>query len=163
MTMVDGMRMTYLVGAGPGSTSAPTNSNMFQEFSFSTNIDSAEVGQPGMRINLVPRDGGNQFHATLFAKYTRASWQGDNIDDELRAQGVTAPAKTPKQWDFNPSVGGPIQPRSARGTTSPIRTSARRRCRAGRSTTRIRCRTDTLPIRAGRAAPGFAATASRRG
>ena len=29
VTMVDGMRMTYLVGAGPGSTSAPTNSNMF--------------------------------------------------------------------------------------------------------------------------------------
>ena len=71
MTMVDGMRMTYLVGAGPGSTSAPTNSNMFQEFSFSTNIDSAEAGQPGLRINLVPRDGGNQFHSTVFSKYAR--------------------------------------------------------------------------------------------
>jgi hypothetical protein len=109
VTMVDGMRMTYLVGAGPGSTSAPTNSNMFQEFSFSTNIDSAEVGQPGMRINLVPRDGGNQFHSTVFAKYTRGSWQGNNIDDALAAQGVSEPAKTPKQWDFNPSGGGPIQ------------------------------------------------------
>ena len=109
LTLVDGMRMTYLVGSGPGTTSAPTNSNMFQEFSYSTNIDSAEVGQPGMRINLVPRDGGNQFHATVFSKYTRGSWQGDNIDDALRAQGVTAPAKTSKQWDFNPSGGGPIR------------------------------------------------------
>jgi hypothetical protein len=108
LTMVDGMRMTYLVGAGPGSTSAPTNSNMYQEFSFSTNIDSAEVGQPGMRINLVPRDGGNQFHATLFSRYTRGSWQGDNIDDALRAQNVTAAAETAKQWDVNPSVGGPL-------------------------------------------------------
>jgi hypothetical protein len=109
LTMVDGMRMTYLVGAGPGSTSAPTNSNMFQEFSFSTNIDSAEAGQPGMRINLVPRDGGNEFHSTVFAKYTRGNWQSDNIDDDLRTQGVTAAAKTPKQWDFNPSGGGPIR------------------------------------------------------
>jgi len=109
LTMVDGMRMTYLVGAGPGSTSAPTNSNMFQEFSFSTNIDSAEVGQPGMRINLVPRDGGNQFHATLFSRYSRGSWQGDNIDAALQTQGVTAAAKTAKQWEFNPSGGGPLQ------------------------------------------------------
>ena len=109
MTMVDGMRMTYLVGAGPGSTSAPTSSNMFQEFSFATNIDSAEVGQPGMRINLVPRDGGNQFHATLFGRYSQGSWQGDNLDDALRAQGVTAAAETANQWDFNPSVGGPLR------------------------------------------------------
>jgi hypothetical protein len=108
LTLVDGMRMTFLVGAGPGTTSAPTNSNMFQEFSFATNIDSVEVGQPGMRINLVPRDGGNQFRGTAFAKYTRENWQGNNIDDELSAQNVTAPAKTPKQWDFNPSGGGPI-------------------------------------------------------
>src|SRR5688572_16543530 len=108
LTMVDGMRMTYLLGAGPGSTSAPTNSNMFQEFSFSTNIDSAEVGQPGMRINLVPRDGGDQFHTTVFSKYTRGDWQSDNIDDALRTQGVTAPAETRKQWDVNPSAGGPI-------------------------------------------------------
>ncbi len=94
MTLVDGMRMTNLIGAGPSSTTAPTNSNIFSEFSFATNIDSAEVGQPGMRINLVPRDGGNQFHATVFSRYTQASWQGGNVDDELRAQGVTEPPAT---------------------------------------------------------------------
>jgi hypothetical protein len=108
ITTVDGMRMTNLIGAGPGSPSAPTSSNMFQEFSFSTNIDSAEFGQPGLRINLVPRDGSNEFKATFFAKYTRASWQGDNLNDALIAQGITATANNPKQWDVNPGVGGPI-------------------------------------------------------
>lgn len=108
ITTVDGMRMTNLIGAGPGSTTAPTNSNMYQEFSFSTNIDSAEFGQPGMRINLVPREGGNELKGTFFARYTRGAWQGNNIDDDLRAQGVTAAAKSPKQWDINPGVGGPI-------------------------------------------------------
>ncbi|MGH9239703.1 MAG: carboxypeptidase regulatory-like domain-containing protein [Vicinamibacterales bacterium] len=109
LTMVDGMRMTFLVGAGPGTSSAPNSSNMYQEFSFSTNIDSAEVGQPGMRINLVPRDGGNTFRGSLFSKYGREDWQGNNIDSELEAQGVDAPAKTLKEWDFNPSAGGPIR------------------------------------------------------
>jgi hypothetical protein len=108
ITTVDGMRMTNLIGAGPGSPSAPTSSNMFQEFSYSTNIETAEFGQPGLRINLVPRDGSNDFKATFFAKYTRDSWQGDNIDDALRAQGITATANNPKQWDVNPGVGGPI-------------------------------------------------------
>ena len=108
VTMVDGMRMTNLVGAGPGSTTAPTSSNIYQEFSFSTNIDSAEVGQAGMRINLVPRDGGNTFRGTMFFRYGRGSWQADNIDDELRAQNVDAAPTTTKQWDFSPSAGGPI-------------------------------------------------------
>ena len=108
VTMVDGMRATNMIGAGPSLTTAPTNRNMYQEFSFSTNIDSAEVGQPGMRIHLVPRDGGNEFRGTLFTTYTNDSWQSSNIDDGLRAQGLTAPPKTLKLWDVNPSAGGPI-------------------------------------------------------
>jgi hypothetical protein len=69
--MVDGCD-DGLVGAGPGSTSAPTNSNMFRS-SFRQH-HSAEFGQPGMRINLVPRDGGNQFHGTVFSSYTKGAW-----------------------------------------------------------------------------------------
>ena len=47
VTMVDGMRASNLIGAGPSLTTAPTSSSMYQEYSFSTNIDSAEVGQSG--------------------------------------------------------------------------------------------------------------------
>jgi hypothetical protein len=108
LTMVDGMRASNLIGAGPSLTTAPTSSSMYQEYSFSTNIDTAEVGQPGIRINLVPKDGGNQLRGSVFTTYTRAAWQSSNIDDNLRSQGLTEPPKTIKLWDFNPSVGGPI-------------------------------------------------------
>ena len=108
VTMVDGMRASNLIGAGPSLTTAPTSSSMYQEYSFSTNIDSAEVGQPGIRINLVPKDGGNQLRGSVFTTYTRDNWQSSNIDDTLRSQGLTEPPKTIKLWDFNPSVGGPI-------------------------------------------------------
>ena len=108
LTMVDGMRASNLIGAGPSLTTAPTSSNIFQEYSYSTNIDTAEVGQPGIRINLVPRDGGNQFRGTFFTTYTHDGWQSSNIDDNLRAQGLSEPPKTLKLWDVNPSVGGPI-------------------------------------------------------
>jgi hypothetical protein len=108
LTMVDGMRATLMIGAGPSLTTAPTSNNMYQEFSFSTAIDSAEMGQPGMRINLVPRDGGNQFSGTIYTNYPNDSWQSSNIDNELRAQGLTEPPKTLKSFDFNPTFGGPI-------------------------------------------------------
>jgi Carboxypeptidase regulatory-like domain len=108
LTLVDGMRASNLIGAGPSLTTAPTNSSMYQEYSYSTNIDTAEVGQPGIRINLVPKDGGNQLRGSLFTTYTRDSWQTSNLDDNLRSQGLTEPPKTLKLWDFNPSVGGPI-------------------------------------------------------
>jgi hypothetical protein len=108
LTMVDGMRASNLIGAGPSLTTAPTSSSMYQEYSFSTNIDSAEVGQPGIRINLIPKDGGNRLSGSVFSTYTRAAWQSSNVDDFLRSQGLTEPPKTIKLWDFNPSVGGPI-------------------------------------------------------
>ena len=108
LTLVDGMRASNLIGAGPSLTTAPTNSSMYQEYSYSTNIDTAEVGQPGIRINLVPKDGGNQFQGGLFTTYTRGAWQTSNLDDNLRSQGLTEPPKTLKLWDFNPSIGGPI-------------------------------------------------------
>jgi len=108
VTMVDGMRASNLIGAGPSLTTAPSSSSMYQEYSFSTNIDSAEVGQSGIRINLIPKDGGNQLRGSIFSTYTRDDWQSSNVDDYLRSQGLTEPAKTLKLWDFNPSVGGPI-------------------------------------------------------
>jgi hypothetical protein len=104
--MVDGMRVES-DWCGPSLTTAPSSSSMYQIY-FSTNIDSAEVGQSGIRINLIPKDGGNQLRGSIFSTYTRDSWQSSNVDDYLRSQGLTEPAKTLKLWDFNPSVGGPI-------------------------------------------------------
>lgn len=108
LTMVDGMRATLMIGAGPSLTVAPSSSNMYQEFSYSTAIDTAEVGQPGLRINLVPRTGSNQFRGSVYFNYTNDGWQSSNLNDELRAQGLTEPAKTLSSMDINPTFGGPI-------------------------------------------------------
>ena len=34
-----------------------------------TGADSAEMGQGGMRVNMVPKDGGNDFHGVVFGNY----------------------------------------------------------------------------------------------
>ena len=43
-----------------------------------TGADSAEMGQGGIRINMVPRDGGNQFRGQMFGNYASEAWGSDN-------------------------------------------------------------------------------------
>ena len=49
------------------------NDGSFQEFSYVTGADSAEMGQGGMRVNMVPKDGGNAFHGVAYGNYTPCS------------------------------------------------------------------------------------------
>ena len=49
------------------------NDASFEEYSYVTGADSAEMGQGGMRVNMVPRDGGNQFHGQFFGNYAGES------------------------------------------------------------------------------------------
>jgi hypothetical protein len=104
---VEGMRLNNLCGSGQYSGNY-WNDGMFQEISYSTGADSAEMGQGGLRINMIPRDGGNTFRGTVFGNYTGESWQGNNLTEELRTRGLTNVSEIRKIYDFNPTFGGPI-------------------------------------------------------
>jgi hypothetical protein len=105
---VEGMRLNNLCGSGQYSGNY-WNDGMFQEISYSTGADSAEMGQGGLRINMIPKDGGNTFRGSLVTNWTGDSWNGNNLTDELRARGLTNTAEVKKIYDFNPSFGGPIK------------------------------------------------------
>jgi hypothetical protein len=105
---VEGMRMNNLCGVGQYSGNY-WNDGMFSEISYSTGADSAEMGQGGLRINMIPKDGGNTFRGTVFANYTGESWNGDNLTPDLEARGLTNVSKIHRIYDFNPSFGGPIK------------------------------------------------------
>ena len=121
---IEGMRLNNLCANGAYS-GVYWNDGSFQEFSYVTGADSAEMGQGGMRVNLVPKDGGNQFHGTVFANYAPKSWASDNCESagfgqpctrsELygdttynKSNYLTNVSVLDKIWDFNPGVGGPI-------------------------------------------------------
>lgn len=55
---IEGLRLNNLCAQGAYS-GVYWNDASFEEFSYVTGADSAEVGQGGMRVNMVPRDGGN--------------------------------------------------------------------------------------------------------
>ena len=84
------------------------NDGEFEEMVYALAGGAAEAQSSGIRINMIPREGGNQFHGEVLALWANTDLQSDNINDELIARGFkTAPALD-KLWDINPSVGGPI-------------------------------------------------------
>ena len=69
-------------------------------------LGESETGGP--LANLVPKSGGNTFSGTAFYAGTSSKFQSDNIDDTLRAAGITEPAAIRGNWDGSGSGGGPI-------------------------------------------------------
>jgi len=84
------------------------NQAAFAETSFTTSSQGAEVSAGGIRLNMIPRDGGNTFHGSLYLGFTDGSWQSDNLNDALRAKGATQATGITNIHDVNPAFGGPI-------------------------------------------------------
>jgi len=85
---VEGMRLNNLCANGAYS-GVYWNDQSFQEISYVTGADSAEMGQGGMRVNMVPKDGGNSFHGVVFGNYAPSSWASDNCNSPGVGQPCT--------------------------------------------------------------------------
>ena len=80
-----------------------------QEFNFEFSSISAETGAGGVRVNVVPKEGGNAFRPSLFMNGTGRSLTANNLTDSIKATGLTDTDHVLKIWDVNPSLGGPIK------------------------------------------------------
>jgi hypothetical protein len=99
------------VGQSSTGFSTPVNINPIgtQEVAVDTASAGAEYTTGGVRINVIPRDGGNIFSGAVFASYANPSWQADNITPALKARGVSSGDRLKNNADFNPGFGGPIK------------------------------------------------------
>ena len=68
----------------------------------------AEQPYAGVRINLVPREGGNTFRGSIFGTFANDKFEANNYTPELQARGLGAPNNLKRVYDFNPVIGGPI-------------------------------------------------------
>ena len=59
-------------------------------------------------MNVILKSGGNDFHGGAFMIYTDPKWQSDNVDDELRAQGITSGNPIKERWDSSAELGGRV-------------------------------------------------------
>jgi hypothetical protein len=69
----------------------------------------ADLPTGGVRINFVPRDGGNKFTDSTFFTFSNEALQGSNFTDDLKAAGLPTPNKVIKNWDLNEALGGPLK------------------------------------------------------
>lgn len=89
-------------------TGLSTNDASTQELSYEFGAISAETGGGGVRVNIIPREGGNLFSGLAFANFANSSFQTNNVDDALRAQGVTTADSIEKIYDTSFAFGGPL-------------------------------------------------------
>jgi hypothetical protein len=90
-------------------TGLSTNDASTQELSYEFGAISAEVAGGGVRVNIIPREGGNLFSGSAFANFANSSLQGNNVDDDLRAQGVATADSIERIYDTSFAVGGPLK------------------------------------------------------
>ncbi|MFN7983892.1 MAG: carboxypeptidase-like regulatory domain-containing protein, partial [Vicinamibacterales bacterium] len=103
---VDGLMVNGL--DGDGAVQNYFNSSMSQEMVYTTSGAAADVSGGGVRLNMIPRDGGNILNGSLFMGFQNKSFQSDNLTDSLRARNVRTPDGIDKLSNIEGSLGGPI-------------------------------------------------------
>ena len=101
-----GIPMVLIDNIGKSRINLPDGT--VQEYDMRYSSLPAELAYGGFTVNAIPKVGGNLFTSSVFFMGTGSALHGSNLDDELRAQGLTAEAKVKEMVDFNPVVGGPI-------------------------------------------------------
>src|SRR5437867_1570479 len=102
---VEGMNIT--MGADQ-NTAIYFNDATLEEVQIKSSGNDAEVSVPGISMVAIMKSGGNTFHGTYQASTESPKFQGDNLDDALRAQGLTATSPLKNFYDLSADLGGRI-------------------------------------------------------
>ena len=104
---LDGMGL--VASTAPGTNGFHFTDGNYQEYSFDVSASSAEQETGGVRINMVPRDGSNNFKGGFNASFANNNLAANNITDALRTAGLHDPNNVKTLWTVNPTFGGPIK------------------------------------------------------
>ena len=85
--LVDGMLVNGL--QADGAVQSYFNDAMNQEVSIQTSGISADTSAGGVRMNMIPRDGGNRFSGDFKVAYRPGDWQSDNLTQRHIDRGLT--------------------------------------------------------------------------
>jgi len=94
---------------GTGSSHGVYNVEAYQEVVVDSGAVSAEYYTGGVRINFVPRDGGNTFSGSFLTAFANSDMSWNNFTQELKDAGLATPNSVKQLLDVNPAFGGPIK------------------------------------------------------
>ena len=104
--MMDGMIINGL--QGDGAIQTYTNDAGNQEMVYQTGGGTVDSPTGGVKINMIPKEGGNRFSGSVFQGYESSSLQANNLSANLASLGVKSVDKIGKYNDTNVTLGGPI-------------------------------------------------------
>jgi hypothetical protein len=84
------------------------NQGAYQEMSYQVVAGTADSQTGGVRINMIPKEGGNRFAGDFLGMYSNEHLRSDNNDADLKARGLTVAPSLRGIYDFNGGIGGPI-------------------------------------------------------
>jgi Carboxypeptidase regulatory-like domain len=107
--LLDGVAVAVPLSNGPGLAMAYSfDYGSIEEAAVQTVGASAQSPTSGIQLSAITKSGGNDFHGggqwTQFAHWM----QSNNLDDALRAQGITAPQEVLERFDLNGELGGRV-------------------------------------------------------
>src|SRR6266545_1241564 len=105
--LVDGMMINGL--QSDGAVQTYTNDAMSQEVSYQTSGIGADTQAGGVRLNMIPREGGNRFSGDFKQSYRPGKWQGDNLTQRHTDKGLQTGNSTDRIVDYTFAEGGPIK------------------------------------------------------
>jgi hypothetical protein len=103
--LVDGIQLNGL--EADGLVQSYYNDAMIQEMSYQTSGIGAETSTGGVRLNMIPKDGGNRFSGSATGSYRPQKWQSTNLTDRVAVAGVIYPNST-NVTDGSFSFAGPV-------------------------------------------------------
>jgi len=105
--VVDGMMIQH-TGFSGNQTGWYYNDSQMQAISYMTSSLPAEAPVGGIQISMLPQQGGNAFHGSIFGTGATQGMQSDNSNSTLVAEGLKARNKIDTVYDLNAVLGGPI-------------------------------------------------------
>jgi hypothetical protein len=105
---INGVALSTMQGGGWGGALVPNAAGLAEQ-TIDTAAVTAELATGGVRINYIPKDGGNTFSGTAFFDFANDALQGTNLDSELVQRGLPTTRALIKNWSVNPGAGGPLK------------------------------------------------------
>jgi hypothetical protein len=103
--------MEGVVTSGPKTGTQGGNHydySAIEESTVSTVGNTADAPTKGLQINVILKAGGDQFHGNGAFFGTNHHLEFDNVNDELRARGITGGNPVNSRWDASGELGGRI-------------------------------------------------------
>jgi len=104
--LVDGLMVNGL--QLDGGVQSYFNDAMNAEVSYQTSGVGADTAAGGVRLNMIPREGGNRFSGDFKYALRPGEWQSSNLTARHTARGLTTGNATDRIVDVTGAIGGPI-------------------------------------------------------